>query len=161
MLDYRTSTGSAAVARAIQAGNDLAEASAKTSEMAMAANTVIGERIVLMAKAALDPLTADYAEFSRMLAEKVAAAQQAGVALVDEWWALRRDFGEYMTYVARSMTSGWPPTSRDVAELMERTSFQGTRMAATAIGTVSVVLVPFHECATSNARRLSRGRRCR
>ncbi len=160
MLDYRTSTDSPAVARAIQAGIGLAEVSAKTAEIAMAANTVIGERIALMVKVALDPLTADYTEFSRMLPEKVAAAQQAGVALVDEWWALRRDVGDYMSYVARSMTSAWPPTSGDVAELVEKTSFQGTRMAATAIDVVSVVLVPFHECATSNARRLSRRRRC-
>jgi hypothetical protein len=152
------STDSTAVARAIQAGIDLAEVSAKIGEMAMAANTVIGERIVLMTKAALDPLTADYAEFSRMFPEKVAAAQLAGVALVDELCGLRRDVGDYMTYVDRSMMSCWPLTPHDVAELMERTSFQGTRMAATAIDAVNVVLVPFHECATSNARRLSRRR---
>jgi hypothetical protein len=155
MLDYRMSTDSTAVARAVQTGIGLAEVSVKAGDMAMAANTVVGERIALMAKAALDPLTADYTEFSRMLPEKVAAAQQAGVALVDEWWTLQRDIGDYMGYVARSMISGWPPTSRNVAELMERTSFQGTRMASTAIDAVSVVLAPFHECVTSNARRLS------
>ena len=140
MLDYRISVGYTAVARTIQAGIDLAEVSAKTGEMTMAANTVTSERIALMAKATLDPLTADYTEFSRMLPEKVAAAQLAGVALVDEWWALQRDVGDYMTYVARSMTSGWPPTSRDVAELMERTSFQITHMATAAIDAVSVLL---------------------
>ena len=104
------------MARTIQAGIDLAEVGAKIGEMTTVANTVISERIALMAKAALDPLTADYTEFSRMLPEKAAAAQQAGVALVDEWWALRRDVGDYMTYVARSMTSGWlrrPAMSRN------------------------------------------------
>lgn len=155
MLEYRTST---AVARAMRAGIDLAEVSAKAGEMAVAANTVIGERIALMANAALNPLTADYTELSHMLPEKVAAGQQAGVALVDEWLALRRDVGEYMTYIARSMVSGWPPTLGDVVEMMERTSSQAARMAATAIGAVNVAMLPFHECATSNARRLSRRR---
>ena len=155
MLDCRMPPGSPAVVRAVQAGVGLAEVSTKTGEIAIAANTVIGERIALMAKAALNPLTADYTEFSRMVPEKVAATQQAGVALVGEWWAFRRDLTDYMSYVARSMTSGWPPTSRDVVELMERTSLQGTRMAAIAVDATSVMLVPFHECATSNARRLS------
>ena len=154
MLDCRMPPGSPAVARAMQAGVGLAEVSTKTGEIAIAANTVIGERIALMAKAALNPLAADYTEFSRMLPEKVAATQQAGVALVGEWWALRRDFTDYMSYVARSMRC-WPPTSREVVELMERSSLQGARMAAIAVDAASVMLVPFHECATSNARRLS------
>src|SRR5579884_1071651 len=155
MLDYRMFVGSMAVARAMQAGVDLAEVSAKTVEMAVAANTVIGERVALVAEVARDPLAADYTEFARMFPEKIAAMQQAGVALLDEWRALQRDVGDYMTYVARAMMNGWPPSPRDAAELVERTSFQGTRIAVAAIDAASVALVPFHECATSNARRLS------
>lgn len=159
MLYYRMFIGSAAVARAMQAGADFAVVSAKTGEMAAAANAVIGERVAMMVEAAQNPRTADYTEFARMLPEKVTAMQQAGTALLDEWWSLRGDIGEYTTYVARVMTEDWPPSPCDVAELMERTFSHGTRMAATAIDDARVMLVPFHGCATSNAQRLSHGER--
>jgi hypothetical protein len=150
---------STALARVMQAGLDFAEVSTKTGEMAAAANTVIGERVALMTEAARDPLVADYAEFARMLPEKVTATHQAGAALLDGWWALQRDIGDYMVYVARAMTSGRPPGPSDVAELVERTSVHGTRIAAAAIDAASVVLAPFHESAMSNARRLSHRKR--
>jgi hypothetical protein len=107
----------------------------------------------MMVEAARDPRTANYAEFARLLPEKVTAMQQAGTALLDEWWSLRGDIGDFTTYVARVMTEDWPPSPRDVAELMERTFSHGTRMAATAIDVARVMLVPFHGCATSNASR--------
>ncbi|HVT27438.1 MAG TPA: hypothetical protein VHE81_05410 [Lacipirellulaceae bacterium] len=151
MSNYRMFMGSTAVARAIQAGADFAELSAKAGEMIVAANAVIGERVAMMVEAARDPRTANYIEFARMLPEKVTAMQQAGSALLDECWSVRGDIGDYMTYVARMMTGNWPPSPCDVAELMEQTSVYGTRMAAAAIDVVSVMLVPFHGCATSNA----------
>ena len=147
--------GSTAMARVMQAGRDFAEVGAKTGELAAAANTVIGERVALMARAARNPLAGDYAEFARIIPEKMTAMHQAGAALLDDWCALQRDFGDYMVYVARTMTTGRPPGPGDVAELMERTSVHGTRIAATAIDAATVVLAPFHESATSNARRLS------
>lgn len=149
----------AAVARMIQGGLDFAEVSTKTGEMAAAANTVIGARVVLMMEAARNPLAADHAEFARMRQEKVTAVHQAGAALLDGWWALQRNVGDYMIYVARALTSGPPPWTSDVAELVERTSVHGTRLAAIAIDAAGVVLAPFHESATSNARRLSRRKR--
>ena len=51
----------AAMARAMQAGLDFAEVSTKTSELAAAANAVIGERLALMSKAVRNPLAADHA----------------------------------------------------------------------------------------------------
>jgi hypothetical protein len=150
--------GSTAMARVMQAGLDFVEVGTKTGEMAAAANTVIGERVALMAKAARNPLTGDYAEFARIIPEKMAAMHQAGAALLDGWWALQRDVGDYVAYVARAMTTGRAPGPGDVAELMERTSVHGTRIAATAIDAAGVVLAPFHESATSNARRLSHGK---
>ena len=150
---------STAMARVMQAGLDFAEVSTKTGEMAAAANTVIGERVALLAEAARDPLVADYAEFARVLPEKVTAMHQAGAALLDGWWALQRDVGDYTVYVTRAMTSGQPPWPSDVAELVERTSVHGTRIAATAIDAAGLVLAPFYESATSNARRLSHRKR--
>lgn len=151
--------GPTAVARAMQVGLDFAEVSTKAGETASAAGTVIGERVALMVAAALDPLTADYTEFARMLPEKVTAISQAGAGLLDGWWTLQRDVGDYMLYVARAMTTGQPSWPGDVAELMERTSVHGTRVAASAIDAAGVVIAPFHESATSNARRLSRRKR--
>jgi hypothetical protein len=90
-----------------------------------------------------------------MLPEKMTAMQQAGTALLDECCSVRGDIGDYMVYVARMMTGNWPPSPSEVAELMEQTCLYGTRMAATAIDVVGVMLVPFHGCATSNALRLS------
>jgi len=151
--------GSTAMTRAMQAVLDFAEMSTKTGEMATAANTVIGERVAMMAQATRDPLAGDYAEFARMLPEKVTAMHQACAALLDGWWALQRDAGDYTIYLARTMTSGRAPSPNDVAEFVERTSFRGTQIAATAIDAATVLLAPFHECATSNARRLSRRKR--
>ena len=146
---------STALARVMQAGLDFAEVSTKTAEMAVAANTVIGERVALMAEAVRDPLTADYVEFARILPEKATAIHQAGAALLDGWWTLQRDIGDYMIYVARAVTSGRPTEPRAIAELAERTSVHGTRIGTTAIDAAGVVLAPFHQIATSNARRLS------
>ena len=57
MSNYRMFLGSTAVARAIQAGADFAEVSAKTGELVVAANAVIGERVAMMVEAARDPRT--------------------------------------------------------------------------------------------------------
>jgi hypothetical protein len=149
----------AAMARAMQAGLDFAEVSTKTSELGAAANAVISERVALMSKAMRNPLAADYAEFARMVPEKVTAVRQAGAALMGGWWALQIDVGDYMLYVARAMTSGRPPSLGEVEELVERTSVHGTRIAASAIEAAGVALAPFHESATSNARRLSQRNR--
>jgi aromatic ring hydroxylase len=65
MSDYRMFIGSTAVARAMRAGADFAKVSAKTGEMVVAANAVIGERVAMMVEAARDPQTANYAEFAR------------------------------------------------------------------------------------------------
>jgi hypothetical protein len=108
-----------------------------------------------MVEAVRNPLVADYNEFARMLPEKVTAIHDAGAALVDEWWALQRDVGDYMIYVARAMTRERPPWPSDVAELVERTSIHGIRIAATAIDAAGVALAPFHHCAVANAQRLS------
>jgi len=145
----------------MQAGLDFAEVSTKTNELAAAANTVIGERVALMAEAARNPLAADYAEFGRMLPEKVTAIHQAGAALLRGWWVLQADVGDYMLYVALAMTSGRPPSPGEVDELVERTSVHGTRIAASAIEAAGVAIAPFHESATSNARRLSNRNRRR
>jgi hypothetical protein len=155
MSDYRMFIGSTAVARAMQARADFAEVSAKTGEMIVAANAVIRERVAMMVEGARNPRTANYAEFARMLPEKVTAMQQAGTALLDECWSVGVEIGDYMTCVARMMTGNWPPSPCEVAELVEQTSLYGTRMAVTAIDVASVMLVPFHGCATSNASRLS------
>ena len=100
-----------------------------------------------------------YAEFARMLPEKAAATQQACAALLDGAWALQRDPGDYMIYIARTMTDGRPPSPSDVVELVERTSFHGAQIAATGIDAATALLAPFHECAMSNAQRLMRRKR--
>jgi hypothetical protein len=150
--------GLTAVARAMQAGADFIEVSIKTGEMAVAANVVLGERVAMIVEATCSPRTADYTEFTHMLPEKVTAMQQAGVALLDEWWSLQGDIGDYMTYVTQVIIGDWRPSPWRVAELAERTSLHYTRIAAAAIDVTSAMLIPFHECATSNALRLSHQR---
>jgi hypothetical protein len=145
----------AATARLVEAGIDLADTSLKTGEMTAAAGSVIGARVALMVAAAQDPLSFDYAEFGRMVPEKVQAFSEAGAALLDEWWSLQRDLGDYMLYLGRAVTSGRPPLPGDVVELVERTSTHGARLAAGAIGAAGVALAPLHKVATSNARRLA------
>jgi hypothetical protein len=148
----------AATAQLMEAGLDLADMSLKTGEMTAAAGSVIGARVGLMVAAARNPLSFDYAEFGRMVPEKVQAFSEAGAALAEEWWSLQRDLGDYMLYLGRAMTRGRAPLPSDVIELVERTSTHGARLAASTIGAAGAALAPVHRAATSNARRLAERR---
>jgi hypothetical protein len=140
----------------MQAALDFAEVTLKAGETTSAAGAVIGARSGIISAAIRDPLHADHAEIRRIIPEKMRAISESGVAVLEEWWALARDVGDYMAYVAGAMTSGRPPVPGDVLELAERTSTHAARLAASAVGAASVALAPFHEKTTANARRLAR-----
>lgn len=143
----------AAAARLMEIGMDLAETSLKTSETAAAAGSVIAARMALMAAVVQNPLSADYVELGRMLPEKVEAFSEAGTALVNEWWELQSD--AFLFVVGCAMLGQRLSLLGDVAELAERTSVQGARMAARAIGAGGIALAPIHKSATINASRLA------
>jgi hypothetical protein len=147
--------GTAALARTVQAAFHLAEVSLKAGEMTVAAGTVIGARMGVIAAAQNDPLNADHAELGRMLPEKLGAFSEAGTAVMEEWWSLQREIGNYLLYLGRAMTVGRLPLPSELFELVERTSIHGTRLATSAIGAADVALAPLHKKATSNARRLT------
>jgi hypothetical protein len=144
--------GSTAITRTMQAALDLAEVTLKAGETTCAAGAVIGARYGIISAALRDPLHADHAELGRIIPEKMRAISESGVAILEEWWAVAAEAGDYIAYLGRAMAAG----PNDVFELADRTSAHSARLASSVIGVASGALAPFHEKTTSNARRLAR-----
>jgi hypothetical protein len=153
-------TGATALAQTVEAAVLLAEVNLKAAEMTVAAGAVIGVRMGMIAAAPHYPCNADRAELSRMVPEKIRAFSEAGTAVVEAYWSLHRDVGDYMVCLGRTMMAGRVPLPSDLIEMAERTSIHATRIAASGVGAVSVALAPLHKEATANARRLARRNGC-
>jgi hypothetical protein len=73
---------------------DMLDLAARTAgngnQLAIAAGQVIARRVALGVAAAVNPMTADHAEFARMVPEKVEAFSSAGMAMVEH----SGDFGD-------------------------------------------------------------------
>jgi hypothetical protein len=152
-------TTATALARTMEAALLLAEVNLKVGEMTVAAGAVIGVRMGVIAAAHHDPFNADYVELGRMVPEKMRAFSEAGAAVVEEYWSLQGDVGNYMLHLGRTMMAGRLPFPSDLVELAERTSIHATRLATSGVGAAAVALAPLHKKATSNARRLARRNR--
>lgn len=135
----------------MQAGLGLLETGIKTGETMVAANTVVGKRLEVIAAAAQDPVNADLVELGRMGHEKVVAFSQAGGALLGHWAEMQREAAEYFMHVGTMMCSGG-----NMFELAERSSHHAIRSITRSIDAGSHALAPIHARATANARRLSR-----
>jgi hypothetical protein len=152
-------TGATAYVRTLQAGFRLAQVGLEAAEMAVAAGTVIGFRMGLIAAAGQNPLAADHAELGRIIPEKVVAFSAAGLAAMEAYWSLQRDLGTYMSDVGRMMTAGRLPLPSELAELAERTSIDAARFVGSGVEMTSAAMAPLHRKARSNARRLARRKR--
>lgn len=147
--------GTTALQRTLQGALDVAEVTRTQGEMALAAGAVIGARMTIAALVQQDPLNAAASELQRIVPEKLQAFSEAGAAVVAEWWRLNRDIGEYLLYLARSMTTVRPPAPADVLEFADRTTAHGALLAGSAAAAAVVALAPIHKTVTRNARRLA------
>jgi hypothetical protein len=142
--------------RLMTVGIDYAQLAFTGGELAVAAATVIAERVGMMAEVARDPIGANYAEFDRMISEKIVAFAASGAALSDAWWRSQRHLGDFLSDLGGAMMSPQPPSG---AELFERASAHHAAVAESAVRAAGSALAPLHRSARANARRLARKRR--
>ncbi|MDB5405128.1 MAG: hypothetical protein JWL84_40 [Rhodospirillales bacterium] len=142
--------------RMMTVGIDYAQLAFTGGELAVASATVIAERVGMMAEVARDPIGADYAEFDRMISEKIVAFAASGAALSDAWWRSQRHLGDFLVDLGDAMMSPRPPSG---TELFERASAHHASVAESAVRAAGSALAPLHRSARANARRLTRKRR--
>lgn len=141
----------------MRAGFGMFEAGMKYGEMMLASYSVIGSRADLMHAAARSPLDGDYAEFGRMVPEKMAAFSRSGAALAEEWRKAQGDLFDQWREWGLLMT-GMPTLGR-LNAFGERVTERGARAMARSMKAGGVALEPVHRTATANARRLKRAKR--
>jgi hypothetical protein len=128
------------------AGMDMALAGVRTGEAMIAADSVIRNRSETVAHALRDPLSADYAELSRLVPEKLGAIGQAASAVSME------SIGIWVDALSLYQTM-WKTSRAGVEDLGKATGLMA-RMGSL----YGLALDPFHAKVTANARRLEKGR---
>jgi hypothetical protein len=157
------------LSRLTATGAELADAALKAGECAVAAGTVIGQRVALGAQALQDPMSADASEFSRMGTEKLAAFAASSQAVLGELQSIQTEAMKFAIDQAETcMRAAWDVVTafsphqalaaqrRWTAESLARANSHVLRMAALSAGISGLALAPVHATVTANARRLSR-----
>lgn len=141
----------------------------KTGELAVASGRVIGHRVTLGTRAMMNPASADHAEFSRMIPEKIGAFSEAGSIWL-RWSGriaeqvagyVRREVAAAET-ATRAMTACRSPAGlitlqqRAATDWMTRLLSQSLALGALAMQSQGATLAPVLRTAAANARRLDR-----
>ncbi len=137
-------------------------------EIALAASQVIATRTALGLGAALNPLAADHAEFSRMVPEKVEAFAAAGMILLQHSAEGRRQIAalasdEVVTATRATMALAGCRTPACLATVQtrfarawfERTAANFLSLGMFALTAQAAALTPIHATVVANAARLS------
>lgn len=134
----------------------IGDTAARMERTATNSRAVISARSATMSEAARAPWTADIAELSLMVPEKLAAFSLAGSAVASAWWTMQADWAAEARHIARVMTGSRPPTLGEMADLSSRSLALGLRTfeASTRIGRDA--LAPIERTAAANARRLKK-----
>jgi len=106
-------------------------------ETMAAVPAVVDARMPLIRNAASSPLTGDWPELYKMVAEKVEAFTLAGLSMTRDMQAIQRE----MLRPARSVTAA---------------AASSARISHHAVGAAGRALAPVHAAATGNAKRLRR-----
>jgi len=157
-------TSAARLANPLMLWADLA---LKTHETLLSSGSVIHMRTQRMAKAGLAPSPADLAEFQLMGDEKLAAAGEAGAAMVRQWHSSqvslssrvlqqwRLSAGAFLS-MAGSITPAQAAVRGDAfVKATTRAVSTTGQLSGTAVRIAREGLKPIHAAATSNARRLA------
>ena len=139
-----------------------------SNELAIAAGEVIARRVALGVAAAFDPMQADYAEFGRMLPEKMQAFSAAGTIMLEQssqagWEITRLASDEVMTTAraARELTDCWGPAAfaeaqnRLAREWLNRATSNFFTMGMLALTAQAAAMAPIHQTVVGNAERLA------
>ena len=122
---------------------------AQTFELGIAAPQVIAHRVARMASAGASPSARDRAEFHRMGIEKIAAANEAWIAMAAQ------TFLENQKFALTFMQSLWFPWMRGTPTVKSAAK-QLNKAAAAVLGKG---MTPIHRRAVGNAKRLGRIKR--
>jgi ABC-type taurine transport system substrate-binding protein len=128
-------------------------------ETLQASNSVIDARTGKMRDAASAPMQADFAEFTRMVPEKVEAFSRSAQAVTRDTLAMHGAWTAQMQRVGLMMLSGRVPTLAETSALATHSTEYalGAITASARLG--GAALAPVHRAATGNARRLKRAKR--
>jgi hypothetical protein len=148
-----------AAARNASTGNDIA----------MAAGQIVARRIALGMAAALDPMTADHAEFGRMMPEKMEAFSAAGAIMLEQsnqagFEISRLASDEIMTTARATFAMAACANPMAMAEAQSKFALAWFNRATTnffamgmlALGVQQAAMVPIQQTIAANTERLGR-----
>ena len=149
---------------------DAATRNAGTSnDIAIAAGDIIAKRVILGIAAALDPMRADHAEFTRMMPEKMEAFSAAGLIMLEHsnqfgWECSRIATDEVMTTARATLAMTGCATPMAMAEAQgqfalawfNRTATNFFAMGMLALGAQQAAMVPIQKTVAANTERLSK-----
>jgi len=136
--------------RMLGAASSAASTGRRVSETFSAAQEVIAKRTDMMQS----PSTANYAEFGRMIPEKVEAFSKAGVAVAGEWWAMQAECLAEMQHDAALAMRGRPLRLEEWTDLAARNAATTLRLVERSVALGASAVAPIHRSATGNALRL-------
>lgn len=126
--------------------------SVRLGETSDATQAVLRHRGCVIEDAMRSPATADMAELSRMVPEKMLAFSRAGQSLADDWWAMQSDWIAQCQDLGAMAFAGRAPNAATV----ERMGKRGAKIAARMVESGGRALAPIHASVTANQRRLKR-----
>ena len=140
-----------------------------SNALAVAAGQVIARRVALGVAAAFDPLTADHAEFGRMVPEKMQAFSAAGMVALEQsnragWEITRLAAGEVVTTARATFSLAACTGPMAMAEAQGQFASAWFNRAASnffaigllALGVQQAAMVPIEQTIAANTQRLAR-----
>lgn len=131
---------------------EAAQTSVRLWETIAASAVVIDRRMPMIDAGLRNPWTADHAELTGMVTEKVQAFTLAGQSLAHDMHAMQALWARVMLDALSAGTTRTPPTARR----MTANTGRAMRLAESTLGAGGRALKPIHATATANATRLSR-----
>lgn len=138
------------------------------SDLAVAAGQVIAKRVALGVAAAVNPMTADHAEFARMVPEKVEAFSAAGMVMVAQSEEVRGQIARFATHEVMTAARATfematylnPMTLMEAQGRFARAWFDRTHSNFMALGMMALraqaaALSPLQTAVAANTERLA------
>lgn len=133
-----------------RAGFDMMQGWVALGETLSASQRVAERRGAMMGDAARSPLAGDYAEFGRMLPEKLSAFTGAAENWFADCFEVQRQMIAQFADASSFMAGG----GANPMAFMARGAERSNRVAITAMSAGGKALAPVHRAATRNAKRL-------
>lgn len=144
--------------RMVAAGVEMQSTWLRGVETVQASSAVIVARTAKMRAAAGAPLEADFAEFARMVPEKVEAFGRSATSVASDAIAMHAAWTTQIQRVGVMMLAGRAPTLAEAGTLMTHSADYALDAMTAGAKLGRGALAPVHRTATGNARRLKRAR---